>query len=147
MIDYILIFPDETAARAAISRYWASATDDDPGGWNESVCSAGQRNADGSYTGLSVYAMVDGVRQDYPGWAIWVTTPMLDPALTSLPSNACRIAAHYEAWEKVADGWTWETGDKSWIVYTAPDLDLATMQAAIIEPQLAREKFYPFGVK
>jgi hypothetical protein len=139
MIDHLLTFPDEATAQTDLPQFWMAPSADGPGGWRGDLCNPG----------LSVYAVVDGAKQAFPGWYIWISLPALDPTLTGLSGNACRIATDYDAWARVADGWTWAAGDKAWIVYEAPDLAAAiaplTIAEVVIEPAFAREKPYPFG--
>lgn len=79
MIDYLLRFADEAAARAACPQFRTEE------GWDTSRVIPACR----------VYTLTDGIPEYLPYWYLWVALPALDAALTTMPE--CMIAADREA--------------------------------------------------
>lgn len=124
MIDHLLNFADEAAAKQAIPQYVVYDTDDQ-GKWRTNLC----------FADISVYVIVDGVRVAFPGWFIIVALSELDPTLRDLPDNACRLITDREA--AVA-------GSPTFMRYVAADMDPAVLSSARVEPTPAGSN-YPFG--
>lgn len=86
MINHLLRFDDEGAARDALSAYW-SGGDDGPR-WNESICIPGQRwviaRATHDDKGNELTSEIVE-----PGFYITIILPQRCPRLRSLPDFAC----------------------------------------------------------
>lgn len=118
MFDYVLMFADEAAARAALPTY--GRENDGVWRWAANII-APQKVV----TARAVVQVVDGMpqvttpEQTVPGFFLTICLPALDATLRDLPNYACRLIGDRQA---------------SAIVYTAPDLNPALLSSAIIEP-------------
>lgn len=145
MIDHLLRFDSEDAARAALPEYWIPASDDGPGQWDGSRCIpnagcpalrvykiTGQTTITDPETGQSYQ---QDIRELFSGWFINVALVALSPELRDLPSGACRIIADREAAA---------AGDPNFIRFVATDIEPEVIAEAHVEPMPLGAR-YPFG--
>lgn len=119
MMDHMLRFASEDAARAALPAY----------------CADGQWDGSRTIPGVSIItaeAVWDGEalvspEAVLPGWWIVVSLDAVSAALRDLPGGACRF---------VADGDAASRGEPWW-VYLAPDLDVGLLATARVSPVFA----------
>lgn len=139
MIDHLLSFSDEAAAKAILPSYWFAGEDGEPDTWRGDRC----------IPGVSVYAVTgtethtypdtgeeyeQEVHLAFPGWFIVISLADIDPVLRDLAGNACRLIADRDAADR----------HEEFIRYLAADLDPADLAIAHVEPMFAGAN-YPFG--
>lgn len=122
MINHLLRFDDEAAARAALPDYLAGD------GWRLEVVVPGQRVVLARATFGANFKMLTP-EQTAPGYYLTISAPALLPDLLELPGDACRLVGRSTSGE---------------ILYLAPDIDPELFASAIVEPLPAGAK-YRFG--
>jgi hypothetical protein len=125
MLDYVMMFADEAAARAALPDHTAGD------GWAGHVI-APQKVvlARATYAASGDTIVETSPEVVVSGYFLTVSLPAISPELRDMPGNACRII-----------------GDRATgaVVYAAPDLDPGMMSTAIIEPAPAGARYAYLG--
>jgi len=122
MIDHVLVFASEDAAKTELARFCPN------GNWDESVCIPGIELITANEvwdTSDLEHTILVSPKQTLPGWWIAIALSELDADLTAM--TATRFAASREL---AASG-------QSPFVYMAQDLNVALLVTARISPVFA----------
>lgn len=120
--DHLLQFSDEATARASLSEYWITPSDDLPSGaWRGDVC----------IPGVSVSTEAGG---PFPGWFIVIALPAVSATLRDMPDHACRLVADRDA----------ANAGQPFLRFVAADMDPGALASAKMVPTFAGST-YPFG--
>ncbi len=142
MIDHLLVFADETAARAALPAYCLQGRD---GAWRWD----GSRVVTGVQiiTAEAVWnrsdpdpmkATLATPEQHLPGFWLAIALPDLSPALRDLPGDVCRYISDRDAANAGAPR-------EQFTLYLSASVDPAILATARVSPVFAGSA-YPFGV-
>lgn len=137
MMDHVLRFADEAAARAALPDFWQEI-EGFGGGWRADCVLADVIVY--TVTGVEIIQTPTGpleveTRTLFPGWFMVIAQRRLNAALRDLPDIACRVIVDRNA--AIA-------GSPDFIRYAAPDLSAETIATARVSPTFAGSA-YPTG--
>jgi hypothetical protein len=137
MHDYILSFPSEAAAHAALDPlgYGTDGT-----AWDQSRVIPNIRiiTAEAVYEGEGMDRKLVSPEEVLPGFWVAIALTELSTTLRDLPNEACRLITDRDA---ANAGGTFQ----QFTVYASPSLDLQAVQSYRVAPVFAGSK-YPFGV-